>query len=241
MSSEAGQTTASDQRGIASVASPVIQACGLVKRYEGGRIVALDGLSFEVAPGEFVAVCGPSGCGKTTLLNVLSAIDRPDAGSAKVAGQDLSCLGSREADRFRTLTVGLVFQLHNLLPNLTALENVQVPMMAADIAPGERVSRARELLRRIGLEDRANATPPVLSGGERQRVAVARALANRPSVLLADEPTGALDSKTGERLFDLLIELQREAQTTLLVVTHDSAIAARADRVMHLLDGKLIQ
>jgi len=130
--------------------------------------------------------------------------------------------------------------LHNLLPNLTALENVQVPLMAAGLAPGERVSRAGALLDRVGLGDRTAALPPVLSGGERQRVAIARALANRPRVLLADEPTGALDSKTGDRLFDLLAELQRDLHTTLVVVTHDAAIAARAGRVLHMLDGRIV-
>lgn len=223
-----------------AAASPAIRARGLEKRYEGGRISALDCLNLEIAEGEFVAICGPSGCGKSTLLNMLSAIDRPDAGEIAVCGRDLTHLDSHGADQFRTFTVGLVFQLHNLLPNLTALENVQVPMMAAGIAPPERVARAAELLDRVGLADRATALPPVLSGGERQRVAIARALANRPRVLLADEPTGALDSRSGERLFALLAELQRDLRTTLVVVTHDAAIAARAGRVLHMLDGRIV-
>ncbi|MBN2559648.1 MAG: ABC transporter ATP-binding protein [Phycisphaerae bacterium] len=217
-----------------------VQARGLVKRYEGGRVVALDCLDMDVAPGEFVAICGPSGCGKSTLLNMLSAIDRPDAGSVAVCGRPLADLKDREADQFRASVVGLVFQLHNLLPNLTALENVQVPLMATRVSPAQRVERARELLDRVGLGDRETALPPVLSGGERQRVAIARALANRPQVLLADEPTGALDSKTGGRLFDLLGELRRDARTTLVVVTHDADIAGRAERVIHMLDGKIV-
>lgn len=218
-----------------------ISARGLVKRYEAGRIVALEGLDLDVSPGEFVAICGPSGCGKSTLLNMISAIDRPDAGHITVCGHDLANLTHQEADRFRASVVGLVFQLHNLLPNLTALENVQVPLMAADMAPADRVERAGELLDRVGLSDRATALPPVLSGGERQRVAIARALANRPQVLLADEPTGALDSRTGGRLFDLLAELQRDERTTLVVVTHDTEVAARAGRIVHMLDGKIVE
>jgi len=217
-----------------------ICARGLMKHYEGGRIVALDGLNLDVAPGEFVAIRGPSGCGKSTLLNVLSAIDRPDAGTVTVCGHSLEDLSTQETDRFRSSVVGLVFQLHNLLPNLTALENVQVPLLATDGQADERVKLAWELLGRVDLGDRASALPPVLSGGERQRVAIARALANRPQVLLADEPTGALDSKTGGQLFDLLAEIQRDSQTTLVVVTHDQEVAGRAGRILHMLDGRIV-
>jgi ABC-type lipoprotein export system ATPase subunit len=213
---------------------------GLVKRYERDSIVALDGVDLDVAAGEFVAICGPSGCGKSTLLNMLSAIDRPDSGTITVCGRELAGLTGTEADCFRTTVVGLVFQLHNLLPNLTALENVQAPMLADDRPPTERLQRARSLLDRVGLTDRMTALPSKLSGGERQRVAVARALANEPQILLADEPTGALDSKTGERLFDLLGELQRDLRMTLVVVTHDPDVAARAVRIIHMLDGKIV-
>ncbi len=225
-----------------SEAAPLaIHARGLVKRYEQGRIVALDGLDLDVKAGLFVAVCGPSGCGKSTLLNVISAIDRPDAGELSVCGQPLADLGEAGANRFRSSVVGLVFQLHNLLPGLTALENVQVPMLATGRDGHGRVRRARELLARVGLADRQQALPTVLSGGERQRVAIARALANDPRLLLADEPTGAIDSKTGEKLFDLLTELQADFGTTLLVVTHDHHVAARANRVVHMLDGRIIE
>ena len=218
-----------------------IHARGLVKRYEQGRIVALDGLDLDVRAGEFVAVCGPSGCGKSTLLNLISAIDRPDTGQLNVCGRSLADLGEADANRFRSSVVGLVFQLHNLLPGLTALENVQVPMLATSRDRDARVQRARDLLVRVGLADRQHALPTVLSGGERQRVAVARALANRPRLLLADEPTGAIDSKTGEKLFDLLTELQVDFGTTLLVVTHDHDVAARANRVVHMLDGRITE
>jgi putative ABC transport system ATP-binding protein len=216
-----------------------IRAQGLVKYYERGRVHAVDSVDFDVAAGEFVAICGPSGCGKTTLLNLISAVEPPDAGELSVAGHAVTDLSEQEVDTFRRTVVGLVFQLHNLLPDLTALENVQVPMLGTSLSPRQRLDRARELLERVGLTGRARALPTVLSGGERQRVAIARALANRPQVLLADEPTGALDSKNGELLLDLLDELQRDAQTTLIVVTHDQHIAERAGRILHMLDGRI--
>ena len=216
-----------------------VRARGLVKRYEQGRITALDGLDLDVRAGEFVAVCGPSGCGKSTLLNLISVIDRPDAGQLNVCGKLVADLSEADANRLRSSVVGLVFQLHNLLPGLTALENVQVPMLATACNRHTRVRHARDLLARVGLADRQNALPTALSGGERQRVAIARALANNPKLLLADEPTGAIDSKTGERLFDLLTEVQTDFGTTLLVVTHDQHVAARADRVLHMLDGRI--
>jgi len=218
---------------------PTVLARGLVKKYEGGRIVALDGLDLDVAPGEFVAICGPSGSGKSTLLNMITAIDRPDAGELKVCGRDVGAMSSGEADAFRASAVGLVFQLHNLLANLTALENVQVPMLSCGLSSSERAARAMELLEQVGMVGRSDALPPKLSGGERQRVAVARALANRPALLLADEPTGSLDSKTGVQLVDLLCDLQRDSAMTIVVVTHEDTVARRAGRVIHMLDGKI--
>ncbi|MBN2446194.1 MAG: ABC transporter ATP-binding protein [Phycisphaerae bacterium] len=218
----------------------LIHARGLVKHYEDGRVVALDGLDLDIAAGEFVAICGPSGCGKSTLLHMISGIDRPDRGQLMVAGRDLATMSGGETDHYRATVIGLVFQLHNLLVNLTALENVQVPMLTTGIRPRERVERARDLLDRVGLLHRENALPPTLSGGERQRVAIARALANDPRILLADEPTGALDSKNGERLFELLVELQRNADMTLVIVTHDQHLADQAQRVVHMLDGRAI-
>lgn len=216
-----------------------ISARGLFKHYEAGRVRAVDGLDLEIAGGEFVAICGPSGCGKTTLLNLIAAIDRPDAGSLSVAGVSLTRLSGYAADEHRRSTIGLVFQMHNLLPNLTALENVQVPMLVTRRTPRERRARARALLERVGLSHREHALPNALSAGERQRVAIARALANEPRILLADEPTGALDSKNGARLLDQLDELQRDARTTLVVVTHDPQVAARAGRVLEMLDGRI--
>jgi putative ABC transport system ATP-binding protein len=211
----------------------------VMRHFEAGRVRAVDGVTLAIEPGAFVAICGPSGCGKTTLLNLLVAIDRPQSGSIRVAGRSLTEMGQREADAFRRHTVGLVFQFHNLLANLTALENVQAPMLPDGPSPRERLKRACALLEQVGLEGRMHARPPTLSGGERQRVALARALANEPRVLLADEPTGNLDSSSGERLLDLLGELQRDRGTTLVVVTHDPTVAARADRVLHMLDGRI--
>ena len=216
-----------------------IAANRLVKHYEGGRVRAVDGLDLTIDAGEFVAICGPSGCGKTTLLNLLAAVDRPDSGSLSVHGRALTEMSECELDTFRRMTVGLVFQLHNLLPDLSACENVQVPMLGAGFSRNERLKRASDLLERVDLLDRRDALPAALSGGERQRVAIARALANRPSILLADEPTGALDSTNGQRLLDLLDDLQKENNTTLVVVTHERSIAGRAGRILNMLDGRM--
>ncbi len=218
----------------------IIHARGLVKHYEGGRVRAVDGLDLDVRSGEFVAICGPSGSGKTTLLNLLAAVERPNAGELCVAGRSLMEIGDAEACQHRRYSVGLIFQLHNLLPNLTAAENVEVPMMPTRRPAYECRSRALALLERVGLAERAQARPPTLSGGERQRVAIARALANEPAVLLADEPTGALDSASSERLLDLLAELRRDAGTTLVVVTHDPEVAQRAELVIQMLDGNIV-
>jgi putative ABC transport system ATP-binding protein len=217
-----------------------IQARGLVKHYEQGRIIALNGLDLCIERGEFVAICGPSGCGKSTLLNLIASIDRPDAGELEVAGRRPSEMSESETDAFRRSTVGMVFQLHNLLPHLTAIENVQIPMMTGAKRDGDAVERARFLLDRVGLGDRAGSLPTKLSGGERQRVAIARSLANRPEILLADEPTGSLDSKTGQQLFNLLEEIRQELRTTLVLVTHENSAADRADRVVHMLDGQVV-
>lgn len=211
----------------------------LRKTYESGRVVALDDLSLDVAPGEFVAVCGPSGCGKSTLLNMITCIDRPDSGTIDVFGKRLTAMSDRDADVYRTNDVGLVFQLHNLLPHLTAIENVQVPMLGCGADRQSRIDRAAALLDRVGLSQRMSSLPTTMSGGERQRVAVARALANEPRLILADEPTGALDSASGERLMGLFGELREAMQVTLVVVTHEHAVADRADRTIRMLDGRV--
>ena len=206
------------------------------KAFDGGRIRALNEASLELESGDFASLTGPSGSGKSTLLNLIGALDRADGGSIVVDGRPLDGGGAAE---YRAATVGFVFQFHNLIPTLTALENVQVPMLGRVAARAERVQRARGLLDEVGLASRADAFPATLSGGERQRVAFARALANEPRLLLADEPTGALDSKTGEQVLALLERIRAERRMTVLLVTNDETVAARAERIFRLLDGVL--
>jgi ABC-type lipoprotein export system ATPase subunit len=206
------------------------------KSFDGGTIRALDGVSLELDAGELVALTGPSGCGKSTLLNLIGALDRPDSGEIHVGGEDVTRLA--DASRYRATTVGFVFQFHNLMTTLTALENVQIPMLGQR-ARAEREERARGLLAEVGLGAREQSRPPTLSGGERQRVAIARALANAPRLLLADEPTGALDSETGAQILELLRGVRDARGTTILLVTNDDAVAAQADRVLRLRDGVL--
>ena len=209
------------------------------KTYEEGRVVALDGVSLRADAGEFVAVTGPSGCGKSTLLNLVGALDRPDSGVILVGGERVDEL--RDPAEYRAATVGFVFQFHNLVPVLSAVENVQVPMLGRGRSRAERERRARELLAEVGLAHRASSRPPTLSGGERQRVALARALANEPRLLLADEPTGALDSETAAQVLALVRRVQAERGTTILLVTNDDAAAAAADRRIRMRDGRLIE
>ena len=213
-----------------------ITVAGVRKSFEGGRVPALRDVSFEIEAGELVALTGASGSGKSTILNLIGALDRPDAGTIVVGGIDLQHLESPSA--YRAETIGFVFQAHNLLPTLTASENVQMPMFGRR-SRAERVERAEELLRVVGLAGRAAARPGVLSGGERQRVAIARALANEPRVLLADEPTGALDSATGAQVLELLGQLREQYAMTILLVTNDDGVAAQADRILRLRDGVL--
>jgi putative ABC transport system ATP-binding protein len=217
---------------------PIIEVIDVVKTFEGGRVRALDGVSLTVDAGEFVAIVGPSGCGKSTLLNLIGALDLPDSGDLHVAGHDLD--EREDLNGFRSRKIGLVFQLDNLLPGLTAVENVEAPMFGVMRGRRHRRERAVELLDLVGIADRAGTRPPLLSGGERQRVAIARALANHPVVLLADEPTGRLDSTTSDRVMDLLEGLRRDTGVTLIVVSHDPAVAARADRVIRMLDGRVL-
>ena len=216
----------------------VVETINLTKIYgDGDGVRALDGVSFTIHAGEFVAVMGPSGSGKSTLLNILGALDRPTSGVCKVNDQDLAKV--KDLDRFRSKTVGFVFQLHNLIPTLTALENVQVPLEEENMSDAARRKRAEELLCLVSLGDRVHFMPSQLSGGQRQRVAIARALANHPAIILADEPTGNLDSKSTDEIMDLLRNLNREQGTTFIVVTHNPAVARAADRVVTVRDGKI--
>jgi len=206
------------------------------KSFEGGRIRALVDVSLHVDAGELVALTGPSGGGKSTLLNLIGALDRPDAGAIVVDGLDVTRLD--DPARYRARTVAFVFQFHNLITTLSAVENVQIPMLG--MRPrADRERRARELLVEVGLGERVRSYPPTLSGGERQRVAIARALANDPRVLLADEPTGALDTDTGAQILELIRRVRDERGATILMVTNDDAVAGQADRVLQMRDGVL--
>ena len=218
----------------------MISIAGLSMRLSsGGRPVnVLSDISLEVAARQFLAIAGPSGSGKSTLLGLMAGLDRPTAGRITVGGVELTRLGEDALARFRLNTIGYIFQSFHLIPTLTALENVAVPLELA----GERdaLRRARELLAEVGLAERAHHYPVQLSGGEQQRVAVARAVSRRPPVLLADEPTGNLDSATGKQIIDLLLALNRTLGSTLVLVTHDAALAAHADRLVLLRDGRIV-
>jgi ABC-type lipoprotein export system ATPase subunit len=207
------------------------------KSYDS-RIVALRDVSLRIEPGEFVSLTGPSGCGKSTLLNLIGSLARPDSGDIRVDGVSVPGLDSPAA--YRRSTVGFVFQLHHLLPMLSAGNNVEVPLIGTGLGRRERRERARELLAEVGLAERVDHLPSQLSGGERQRVAVARALANRPRLLLADEPTGALDSKSSLRVLDLLASLRERYGMTLLVVSYDPEVAHHADRAVRMEDARII-
>lgn len=213
------------------------------KTYVSGdvRTPVLRALTLAIPAGEFVVVLGPSGCGKTTVLNLLGALDRPDTGKVMVDGLDVAALGDRERVRYRAKDVGFIFQFYNLLPTLTAMENVEIGLEPLGLSLAERGRRAREFLVRVGLEHRLNQFPSQLSGGEQQRVAVARALARRPKIVLADEPTGNLDEETGMKVFELMRTVQRELGCTQVVVTHNVALADLADRSIHMRDGRVAE
>ncbi|MEW5862763.1 MAG: ABC transporter ATP-binding protein [Pseudomonadota bacterium] len=219
----------------------LIELRSVSKAYRKGRaeVWALDGIDLSVSERGMVAIVGPSGSGKSSLLHLVGAMDRPSSGEVEVAGQRLGALPEKALSGFRQKTIGFVFQGFNLIPNLSALENVMLPMEFAGVAPTERRRRAEALLARVGLEARASHRPRELSGGEQQRTAIARALANDPPLVLADEPTGNLDSKTGQMIYELLREVARER--TVLVVTHAEALAQMAERVIHIHDGKLVR
>lgn len=216
----------------------LIRVIDVEHRYAEGQVVALHGVSCKVLHGEHVAIVGKSGSGKTTLLNLIGGLDTPSSGEVCFAGQTLGRQIS--LDLHRHANVGFVFQSYYLLPNLTASENIQISMFGGDRNASQRKERASELLSEVGLADRCDHLPSAMSGGECQRVAIARALANDPPLILADEPTGALDSQTGESVLDLLETLNRDLGSTLMVVTHDDAVAERAKRVIRLVDGGIV-
>ena len=217
----------------------IIEIHGLKKSYENGQIIALNGVDLEIKKGEFVSIIGPSGSGKSTLLNMLGALDIADEGTVKVAGVDLT--KTKDLSAFRSQEIGFVFQLHNLIPNLSALENVQIPMLETPLSGKKMEERAMELLRSVELEDKINQKPTKLSGGQRQRVAIARALVNHPSIILADEPTGSLDSKTGDIILNILKDLHKKENVTLIMVTHEPYVANMAERIITVRDGKIIE
>lgn len=208
----------------------------------GEEVHAVSDMKFSVDRGEFVSIIGKSGSGKSTLLSMLGALDKPTGGSIKVDGEDIAKMSDHNLIRYRCHKIGFVFQSYNLIPNLTATENVMLPMEFAGSGSSERKMRAIELLRQVGLEDdQMQRKPGYLSGGQQQRVSIARALANQPSVILADEPTGNLDEHTGKMVFDLLHTLAKQEKTTIIVVTHDLEIAGKTDRTFRLSDGKLTE
>ena len=214
-----------------------IRTVDLVKRYPGADITALAGVSIDVARGQFYCIMGPSGSGKSTFLNMIGALDTPTSGDVILNGRALSL--EPNLDAVRAKEVGFIFQLHNLLPTLTSIENVEIPMMALGVPRRERRQRAIDLLGSVGLSHRLNSVATRLSGGERQRVSIARALANRPAVILGDEPTGDVDSKTGEQIMACIHEARKQSGATLVVVTHNPDIAKGADRTLHMKDGVL--
>lgn len=221
--------------------SIVIELQNVRKIYEAGvsKVYALNGVTMSVERGDFVAIMGPSGSGKSTLLNLIGCLDRPTEGRVIINGVDTANLSDKQLTELRRDTIGFIFQQYNLIPTLTAFENVELPMIFKGVAKSEREKRAKELLSLVGLEEEMHRRPMELSGGQQQRVAIARALANEPSILLCDEPTGNLDTRSGKAVMEIISKLNREG-VTVVVVTHDPAIAAFAKRVVRIVDGVLV-
>ena len=217
----------------------MIRLIDIHKDYRMGSNVvkALNGINLNIAAQEFVSIMGPSGSGKSTLMNIIGALDRPTSGSYHLDGEDVSSLTDNELAVIRNRKIGFVFQTFNLLPRKTALQNVELPLIYGGMARKARRQRARETLEMVGLGDRMNHRPSELSGGQRQRVAIARALVTSPAIVFADEPTGNLDSQTGQEIMDIFTRLNREKKVTVLLVTHEADIASHADRIIHIRDG----
>ena len=216
----------------------IIEARNIVKRY--GDLEVLRGVDLDIAQGEIVSIVGPSGAGKTTLLQIIGTLDAPDGGEVRYEGKNVLALKDRELARFRNRNIGFVFQFHQLLPEFTMLENVAIPALLGGDNRNDAFDRAKRLLERMHLSDRLNHKPSQLSGGECQRVAVARALINSPKVILADEPSGSLDTQNKQELHKLFFELRDELNQTFIIVTHDEGLAAQADRIMHMRDGIIV-
>lgn len=222
----------------------MLKVTNISKAFQSGetKVQAVDGISFEVPQGTFASIIGKSGSGKSTLLALLGALDKPTSGRVEVDGKDVASMSGGELVRYRAAKIGFIFQHYNLIPNLTALENVTLALEFGGVPVGKRRARAEELLNQVGLtSDKQGRKPGRLSGGEQQRVAIARALANHPKLILADEPTGNLDSQTGKMIFDLLHKLAREQNTTIVAVTHDLSIAGKTDLTFQLKDGRLVK
>ncbi len=215
----------------------MISLRGIRKSY--GNLTVLDGIDLDISPAEIVSIVGPSGAGKTTLLQILGTLDRPDSGTVSYDGQMVLDLPDNRLARFRNRNIGFVFQFHQLLPEFTTLENAALPALIGGESRAEAFARAEGLLRDLGLGERLGHRPAQLSGGERQRAAVARALVNKPSVILADEPSGSLDSRNRRELHDLFIDLRAKTGTTFVIVTHDESLADRSDRIVHMADGRV--
>ena len=211
----------------------------VLKQYDDGKVTALNHINLSIEKGSFVSIIGPSGSGKSTLLNMLGALDNPDSGEIIIDGIEFS--RKKDLSDFRRDKIGFVFQLHNLLPNLTVQENVEIPLVGVDLSEKEKENRALTYIEAVGLLDKKDNKPNKLSGGQRQRVAIARALVNNPSIILADEPTGSLDSKTGQMVLDILKNMHEMYNVTLIIVTHDIEVARLAERTIKLKDGQIIE
>ena len=216
----------------------LIRLTNVLKEYDNGAVIALNNINLSIEKGSFVSIIGPSGSGKSTLLNMLGALDSPDSGHVIIDGVDLAT--QKDLSDFRRHEIGFIFQLHNLLPNLNVQENVEIPLMDAKMSEKDKHRRALLFIEAVGLLDKKKQKPSKLSGGERQRVAIARALVNFPSIILADEPTGALDTKNGQKVLDVLRFVHESIGATLIIVTHDIDVARLADRTIEIRDGQII-
>ena len=220
----------------------IIQVRNLTRKYvDGVEIMALDGVDLDIEKGEFLAIVGPSGSGKSTLLNLIGILDTPTSGTILLKGIDITGMSDKERSRMRNQELGFIFQYHHLLPDFNALENVMMPLLINGIKPSKARENARQMLEEVGLGDRLYHRSNQLSGGQNQRVAIARALVNNPSIVIGDEPTGNLDSKSSENIYELLRKLNREHNQTFILVTHDERMAAKTDRIIRLVDGRIVE